>query len=164
MYSLVFLPVFRVVGFPQSDAVYLCALPLLCPPLCPGPSRTSFSACPRICVHPAHVFVSPLSPGADSKDYSSAYRHFRNFNRTWKSTKVSTRLHQTPDKGIWALSAKYAITKIGLLYRQSPRPLLSGRIEVSQTCVPEGIAWTAQYLADPGRGGTYPKLLGPVGF
>ena len=46
----------------------------------------------------AHVFAGPLSPGAESKDYS-AFRHFRNCNLTSESLQISTRRPQTPDKG-----------------------------------------------------------------
>ena len=75
----------------------------------------------RIVIHPAHMFVGPLSPGADSKDYL-ARLHFGNCNPTSESPKISTKQHETPDEGIGTLSAKCATKevlkkiKIALLY------------------------------------------------
>ena len=52
-----------------------------------------------------HVFVGPLSPGAESKDYL-AHRHFGNRKQTLESPKISTRRHQTPNKRIGKLNCK----------------------------------------------------------
>ena len=60
---------------------------------------------PNINRPPPHVFAGPLSPGAESKDYS-ALRHFRNCNLTSESLQISTRRPQTPDEGIGTLGCK----------------------------------------------------------
>ena len=57
------------------------------------------------------MFVGPLSPGAESKDYS-ALRHLRNCNRTSEIHQIYTSRPQTPDEGIGTLSAKCATQEI----------------------------------------------------
>ena len=58
-----------------------------------------------------HVFAGPLSPGANSKDYS-ALRLLGNRNLSWESPHISTRQHQTPYKGIGTLSAIFATQEV----------------------------------------------------
>ena len=62
---------------------------------------------PPVIIHPTnqHMFVGPLSPGADSKDYSACL-HFKNHKQTFENPKISTRRHQTPDEGIRKLTYK----------------------------------------------------------
>ena len=59
----------------------------------------------------SHMFAGPLSPGAESKDYS-VFRHFRNPNLTSEAPHISTRRLQTPNKGIGTLCAKCATQEV----------------------------------------------------
>ena len=57
------------------------------------------------------MFTSPLSPGAESKDYSAIW-HFRNCNLTSEIPQISTSQPQTPDKGIGVLYAMCATQEV----------------------------------------------------
>ena len=87
-----------------------------------------------------HMFAGPMSPGAESKEYS-ALRHFINCNLTSEVPHISTRRLQIPDRDIGTLCAECATQKVlnknemTILYWRSQSPLLSGRIEGSQTHV-----------------------------
>ena len=71
-----------------------------------------------------HVFAGPLSPEANSKDYS-ALRLLGNCNLSGEGPHISTRQHQTPYKGIGTLSAIFATQEVlkkstnGVLYQLS---------------------------------------------
>ena len=51
---------------------------------------------------PTHMFVGPLSPGANIKDYS-AHWHLGSCSQTLDSPKISIRRHQTPNERIGTL-------------------------------------------------------------
>ena len=54
--------------------------------------------------HTPHVFVGPMNPGTESKDYSP-HQHCRNLNLTAESPQISTRRPQPPDEAIVTLCA-----------------------------------------------------------
>ena len=70
-----------------------------------------------------HVFAGPLSPEANSKDYS-ALRLLGNRNLSWESPHISTRQAETPDKAIETLCAKCATQEVLKKVMQSTK---SGR-------------------------------------
>ena len=90
---------------------------------------------------PSHVFPGPLSPGAESNDYSALW-HFKICNLPSEISQISTSCPPTPDKEIGTLCAKCGTHECllkstnGVLYQLFFLSLLSGKIEGSQTCVP----------------------------
>ena len=80
-------------------------------------------------------FAGPLSPGAESEDYSALWPCL-DCNLNSESPQNSTRRPRTPDT--MAKVANTGSTKQstnGVLYRLSLSSHLSGEIEGSQTCV-----------------------------